>query len=128
MASYLYFEELPIWQEARELVKRIYDISKENSELKKDFGLTNQIQKAAVSIISNIAEGFERGSNKDFIRFLTIAKSSCGELRSHLYVALDLKYIHQQKFKELQTSCIKLSQKISGFIRYLKNQNSSKDR
>lgn len=86
------FEDLEVWQLARRLVRQIYEISK-RAELSKDFGLRNQIQRSAVSIMSNIAEGFERKSKKEFIHFLSIAKASSGECRSQLYVTLDLEYL-----------------------------------
>ena len=90
------FEDLEIWKEARRLTCEIYDLSKD-AKFSKDFGLRNQMQRAAVSIMSNIAEGFERGGNQEFVQFLYIAKGSCGELRSQLYVALDQAYIASQE-------------------------------
>ena len=81
-----YFEDLEVWQEARQLTRQVYRLTN-NSKFSKDFGLSNQIQRAAVSIMSNVAEGFERGGNQEFIQFLYIAKGSCGEVRSQLYVA-----------------------------------------
>ena len=92
------FEDLDVWQKARELTRLIYQISSDSS-FAKDFGLKDQIRRSSVSILSNIAEGFERGSNKEFIQFLSYAKGSCGELRAQLYVALDQKYIDNEVFK-----------------------------
>jgi len=86
------FEELQIWQKARELVKAIYKLSM-TDKFKKDYSLVDQIRRSSVSIMSNIAEGFERGSNTEFIQFLYIAKGSAGEVRTQLYIAYDLKYI-----------------------------------
>lgn len=83
-----YFEDLEVWKEARRLTNRIYRMT-QDAKFSKDFGLRDQIQRAVVSIMSNIAEGFERGGNQEFIQFLYIAKGSCGEVRSQLYVALD---------------------------------------
>jgi four helix bundle protein len=88
------FEDLEVWQLSRELVKSIYKLTS-GTRFSKDFGLANQIQRSAVSIMSNIAEGFERKSKKEFISFLSIAKGSCGELRSQLYIGLDLSYINK---------------------------------
>jgi len=119
MAKYQYFEELPIWQEARLLVKEIYQITLKGG-LKTDFGLAGQMQRAAISVMANIAEGFERNSDKDFSRFLDISKSSCGELRSQLYVAFDLGYIPENTLNNYRKKCIRLSRQISGFRKYLK--------
>jgi four helix bundle protein len=86
------FEDLEIWQLSRQLTGQVYNVTKDSS-FSKDIGLVNQIRRASVSIMPNIAEGFERGSNKEFIQFLYIAKGSSGELRSQLYIALDQDYI-----------------------------------
>ena len=94
------FEDLIAWQKARELTKRIYHISREGA-FSKDFGLSSQIQRASVSIMSNIAEGFERGGRGEFHQYLSMAKASCAELRSQLYVALDNGYISRTSFAEL---------------------------
>jgi four helix bundle protein len=90
------FEDLEVWQESRELIQRVYSLTRKfpKSEV---FGLASQMQRAAVSIMSNIAEGFERGSNTEFIQFLFTARSSCGELRSQSYVALTLNILHDQR-------------------------------
>ncbi len=94
------FEELIAWQKARELTAAIYRMSRQGS-FAKDFGLSGQIQRAAVSTMSNIAEGFERGRPGEFHQFLSIAKGSCGEVRSQLYVALDVGYLNQRNFSQL---------------------------
>ena len=94
------FEDLEIWKEARRLTCEIYNLSK-TPKFSKDFGLRDQIQRAAVSIMSNIAEGFERGGNQEFVQFLYVAKGSCGELRSQLYVALDQAYIDHKVIGQL---------------------------
>src|ERR687892_445730 len=86
------FEDLEIWKDARRLTQEIYQLTKD-SKFSTDFALRDQIQRAAVSIMSNIAEGFERGGNQGFIQFLFVAKASCGEVRSQLYVALDQSYV-----------------------------------
>jgi four helix bundle protein len=94
------FEEIIAWQKARLLTKTIYSVSK-SGEFARDFGLSGQIQRAAVSIMSNVAEGFERSSLREFHKFLWISKSSCAEVRSHLYVALDLHYLLPDVFSRL---------------------------
>ena len=114
-----YFEELEVWQEARRLTKQVYRLT-EGSRFSKDFGLSGQIQRAAVSIMSNVAEGFERGGNQEFIQFLYISKGSCGEVRSQLYVALDQGYVAQKESDELIKSSRQLSVKISNLIDYLR--------
>ncbi|MGD9158678.1 MAG: four helix bundle protein [Desulfobacteraceae bacterium] len=119
MAPIEKFEDMDVWQHARVMAKSIYSISGEGNFFK-DYGLKDQIQRAAVSVMSNIAEGFERGSNKEFIQFLFIAKGSAGEIRSQLYVAFDLGYIPENKFKKLNTEVLVISQQLSGFIKYLK--------
>ena len=86
------FEDLEIWKDARALTREIYQLTRD-SKFSKDFALRDQIRRAAVSIMSNIAEGFERGGNQEFIQFLYVAKASCGEVRSQLYVALDQSYV-----------------------------------
>jgi four helix bundle protein len=90
MSTFSTFEEIEAWKKARELTKRIYQISS-RGPFSKDFGLRDQARRASVSIMSNIAEGYERGGTKEFLQYLSIAKGSVGELRSHLYVALDQK-------------------------------------
>jgi len=114
-----YFEDLEVWKEARHLTRQVYQLTS-NSKFSKDFGLRDQIQRAAVSIMSNIAEGFERGGNQEFIQFLYIAKGSCGEVRAQLYVALDQGYVAQKEADELIKSCRQLSVKISNLIDYLR--------
>ncbi len=94
------FEELIAWQKARELTAAIYRMTRQGS-FAKDFGLSGQIQRAAVSTMSNIAEGFERGRPGEFHQFLSTAKGSCGEVRSQLYVALDVGYLNQRNFSQL---------------------------
>ena len=119
MATYNSFEDLPVWQNARELASLVYTTSAEG-KLNKDYGLRNQIQKAVVSVSSNIAEGFERGSKREFIQFLYIAKGSCGELRSQLYIAKDLGYLGKNASETLIKSASNASKQINGFIKYLK--------
>jgi len=118
------FEDLEAWKISRELTKEIYRVSK-NEFFIKDYGLRNQICRAAVSIMSNIAEGFERGGNKEFANFLSIAKGSAGEVRSQLYIALDQKYISESEFNLLYNKSTQNSRVISGLIKYL-NQSDIK--
>jgi four helix bundle protein len=94
------FEDLIAWQKARILTRKIYEITRQG-DLARDFGLAKQIQRAAVSIMANITEGFERGGRAEFHQFLSTAKASCAEVRSHLYVALDVGYLNQGLFQEL---------------------------
>jgi len=116
------FEELTVWKEARIFVKNIYEITKEINFIK-DYGLKDQIQRASVSIIANIAEGFERNNNKEFIHFLCFSKASAGEVRSLLYVALDLGYIDESDFQEMYQHAISISGQLSNFIKYLKTNS-----
>ena len=115
MAKFTRFEDMVIWQDGRELVRRIYAITNEGL-FSKDWGLKDQIQRAAVSICSNIAEGYERSGNKEFAKFLWIAKGSAGEVSSQLYHALDNKYIDQQTFDEIHTMADGLCGKIYRLI------------
>ena len=113
------FEDLEIWKDARLLTKAIYRLT-QDVKFAKDYALREQIRRAAVSIMSNIAEGFERGGNPEFIQFLYIAKASCGEVRSHLYVALDQSYVAQKECDDASKSFRRLSIMISNLIDYLK--------
>ncbi len=112
------FEDLIVWQKARVLTKDIYLVSRSGS-FAKDFGLAGQIQRASVSIMSNIAEGFERTSTKDFLRFLTIAKGSCSELRAQLYIAYDINHIDKAVFNKLVNQAEEISRMLSGLKRSL---------
>ena len=115
------FEDMKVWQDSREFVKQIYK-STANQKFRKDFGLRDQIQRASVSIMSNIAEGYERDSNKELIRFLIIAKGSAGEVRSLLYVTTDLGYLTEKEFSEYYQASISIITQISNFIKYLKQR------
>jgi four helix bundle protein len=114
------FEDLIAWQEARKLVNLIYDITQKNNF--KDFGLANQIQKAAVSVMANISEGFGRYSFKDSKQFFTMARGSVLEVQSHLYVILDRKMISEGLFKNIYEQAIKTSKLINGLIRNVNTQ------
>ena len=107
------FEELIAWQKARSLVTQIYATT-DSGLIAKDFRFRDQIRAAAVSVMANIAEGSETGSTKDFIRYLNIAKASCGETRSHLYIALDLGYICEEQFICLRDETIGVTKLVSG--------------
>jgi four helix bundle protein len=115
-----YFEDLEIWKEARSLTNAVYKVTSD-SDFSRDFGLRDQIRRAAVSVMSNIAEGFERGGNQELIQYLYIAKGSCGEVRSQLYVAKDQVYINDEKFNEMFKSFKRLSVMIGNMIAYLKS-------
>ena len=114
------FEDLDCWQEARVLVRKIYDATKDGN-FKKDLRLTGQIQGAATSCMANIAEGFIRRSHKEFIQFLYIAMSSSAEVKSHLYVALDQGYIEKKQFEEIYDQADKVGKMISNLIKYLRS-------
>lgn len=109
------FEEIRAWQKAKELTTLIY----KNFSHHKDYGFRDQIQRASVSIMNNIAEGFERASNPDFKHFLFMSKGSCGEVRSLLLLALDLKYISQIEFQTLYPKTIEIGKMLSSFIKTL---------
>ncbi len=119
MATFQRFEDIETWQRARELTREIYT-SSNKGPFSKDFGLRDQVRRASVSIMSNIAEGFERGGTKEFVQFLSVAKGSSGELRSQLYVALDQGYLKEDVFDWLFTTALEISQMISGLINYLR--------
>ncbi|HKR59824.1 MAG TPA: four helix bundle protein [Pyrinomonadaceae bacterium] len=106
MATFRAFEDIEVWQRSRELTKSIYDVTAQGT-FARDFGLKDQIRKATVSIMSNIAEGFERSGNKEFSQFLATAKGSAGEVRALLYVALDQSYVDRKVFDELSQSIMK---------------------
>ena len=112
MAKVERFEELMAWKKARALTASIYQVTKAGS-FSKDFGLSGQIQRATVSVMSNIAEGFERASLSEFSQFLSVAKASCGEVRSQLYIALDVGYLTQSEFDNLLAQAEEVSRIIS---------------
>ena len=118
MAAIEKFEDIAAWQGARVLVRTVYQTTGQGA-FARDYGLRDQIRRAAVSIMSNIAEGFERGSKREFCHFLYIAKASAGEVRSLLYVAGDLEYIDEATYQTLMEQAAKLSRQIAAFIKYL---------
>ena len=107
------FEDLIAWQKARALNREIYGLSR-IGDFARDFGLSGQIQRASVSIMSNIAEGFERGSRGEFHQFLSTAKASCAEVRSHLYIALDMNYIDSQRFETVHSLAEEVGRIVGG--------------
>lgn len=116
------FEDIDAWQEARKLVNMVYVVIKGSPEFRRDFHLVNQIQDAAVSSMSNIAEGFARRSNREFIQFLFVSKSSAAEVQSQLYVALDQRYLSEEDFSKIYDQAEIVSRMDSGFIKYLQSQ------
>ena len=120
------FEDIKSWQEARELVKLVYEAIRKNKIFGQDFRLVNQLQGSAVSIMANIAEGFSRQSDKEFVQYLFVSKASAAEVQSHLYVALDQKYICQKRFDDIYNKADSISRMNSNFIKYLKNNTNKK--
>jgi four helix bundle protein len=118
------FEDLIAWQKARALTKTIYAVTRQGA-FSKDFGLAGQIQRATVSIMSNIAEGFERTGLKEFHWFLSTAKSSCAEVRSHLYVALDIEYLSDNTFKKLNAQAEEVARIVGGLRNSIRNKIKS---
>jgi len=116
------FEDIEAWKKSRKLTMDIYSITKMNGFCK-DFALKNQIRRASISVMSNIAEGFERSGTSEFIQFLSIAKASAGEVRSQLYIALDQEYITQKVFKDLNSLTNEVSNLIGGLMKYLRKTN-----
>lgn len=122
MSGFQRFEDIEAWQKARELTKQIYALSNDGL-FARDFGLRDQIRRASVSIMSNIAEGFGRGGNKEFAQFLSTAKGSASEVQAQLYVVLDAGYITQEQFKFLYSETETTARLIGGLLRYLLNSN-----
>jgi len=118
MAKITRFEDVEAWRLGRELTKKVYEASSRGS-FSRDFGLRDQIRRAAVSVMSNIAEGFECGGDKEFRQFLSLAKGSAGELRSQLYVAVDVGLLSQDQFAELYSLANDTARMVAGFMRYL---------
>ena len=119
MANFKRFEDIDAWKKARALVKEIYSISS-TPKFNKDYGLRDQIRRAAVSVVSNIAEGFERGGNKEFRQFLSIAKGSIGEIKTQLYVAFDVGFIEEAEFTSIYNQADEIGKIINGLMDYLK--------
>jgi four helix bundle protein len=121
------FEDLKVWQKARELANLIYATTRQG-EFARDYGLADQIRRAAVSVLSNIAEGFERGSYAEFIQFLYIAKGSCGEVRAQLYIARDQKYLLESTFQRCHALAVEVSRMLSGLADHLKSSHRRGDK
>ena len=119
MARIERFEDIEAWKLARELAKDTYRITS-GSKFNRDFALRDQMRRASISILSNIAEGFERSGDKEFRQFLALAKGSSGELRSQLYIALDQQYITGDEFMKLRQKSEEISRMLAGFIKYLR--------
>lgn len=119
------FEEIDAWVTARELTKMVYAFT-DQGDFAKDFGLRNQIQRASVSIMSNIAEGFESRTQAQFLDYLGHAKASAGEVRCQLYIALDLKYLNDEQFKQVFDLTDKTSRQIFRFMKYLETHPQSR--
>jgi len=113
------FEDLRVYQSGRQLVKNVYDLTRQG-KFRRDFSLTDQIRRAAVSVASNIAEGYERGSNVELIQFLYIAKGSCGEVRAQIGIAHDLEYVSDAEEDQVITQCREVGRMLASFIEYLK--------
>lgn len=122
MAKFERFEDIEAWKVARVLANLVYDLS-DKGAFSRDFALRDQMRRAGISVISNIAEGFERDGNNEFIQFLSQAKGSAGELRGQSYMAWDRKYISQPEFDALQQRTSQTSRMISGLMSYLRNSD-----
>jgi len=118
MATITKFEDIEAWQKGRELKRVLYRHSK-HGEFAKDFPLRDQIRRAAMSITANIAEGFERAGNREFIQFLSTSKGSCGEIQDHFYTAMDEQYVSKKEFDELYAQAAEVGRLIGGFMKYL---------
>ncbi len=122
MASFERFEDLDIWKLSKDVANQVYDVTS-TGKFSQDYVLRDQVRRAVVSIFSNIAEGFERNGNKEFLQFLSIAKASCGEVRAQLIFANDRDYISSEQYEALVKNLVSLSSQIGGFIKYLKQSD-----
>ena len=113
------FEDIQAWQKARELVRSIYQATNEG-DFARDYSLKDQIRRASVSVMSNIAEGYARQTGREFIQFLYIALGSAVEVQSQLYIARDLRYLSQEEFDKIYGLASETAKLITGFIKYLK--------
>ena len=114
------FEDLRVWRDSRELTREIFSLGRKKT-LIREYSLRNQMERSAVSIMANISEGYERDGDKEFVQYLSQAKGSAGELRSHLYVALDMNFIDPAELDPLKKRVVSISKQISGLIRYIKS-------
>lgn len=119
MATIIRFEDMEAWQLGRALKRQVYACSK-TGEFAKEFALRDQIRRAAIAVAANIAEGFEREGNREFLQFLSTSKGSCGEVQDHLYTALDASYVTQQQFDKLYREAAEVARKIGAFMNYLR--------
>jgi len=122
MATLKWFEDIEAWKRARILTRAVYECSK-SRDFYRDFGLRDQIRRASVSVMSNIAEGFERDGKREFLQFLAISKASVAEVEAQLYVALDQAYITDDEFKKVKALAVSTKQLIAGFMRYLRRSD-----
>lgn len=118
------FEELDCWKEARHLTRQVYDAIHQSSNWQEDRRLGSQIQSASGSVMANIAEGFVRRSNREFVQFLFIAMSSAAEVQSHLYIAVDQGYLPKETFESIYNQADKTARIISGLIKYLRTKQA----
>ncbi len=119
MASVKCFEDLQAFQRARELTRQVYRVSSAG-RFSRDYPLRDQIRRAAISVMSNIAEGFERDGDREFVQFLSTAKGSCGEVRAQLYAAMDQGYVDEEQFDALSARVVEISRMLARLIEYLK--------
>jgi len=118
MATIKHFEDIKSWQKARELCKIIEEII-DKGKFRHSYKLIEQVENSSGSIMDNIAEGFERGGNREFIQFLSTSKGSCGEIQDHLYTAMDEQYVSKKEFDELYAQAAEVGRLIGGFMKYL---------
>lgn len=121
------FEDLRVWQKARQLANLVYTATRQET-FARDYGLVDQIRRAAVSVVSNIAEGFERGSYAEFLQFVYIAKASCGEVRAQLYIARDQEYLTESLFRQCLALAVEVSRMLSGLADHLKGSRTRGDK
>jgi four helix bundle protein len=121
------FEDIEGWQEARVLARMVYGVSRKG-QFAKDFPLRRQIEDATASVMANIAEGFDAGSDAEFIRFLGYARRSASEVQSHLYIGLDRGYVTKEEFKAIYQKAVQVKKLINGFIRYLRKSQTKATR
>jgi four helix bundle protein len=119
MSTFKSFEEINAWQRGRDLTNLVYKVTAEG-KFARDFALCDQMRRASISIMSNIAEGFERDGTKEFIQFLSVARGSAGEIRSQLYVALDQHYLSEAMFEQLSSLALEIARMLSGLMQYLR--------
>ncbi|QQS39761.1 MAG: four helix bundle protein [Acidobacteriota bacterium] len=117
------FEDLNAWKKAREITRMIYSITSD-SDFARDFGLKDQIRRSSVSVMANIAEGFARRTDRDFLHFLNISRSSAAEVQSHLYIALDQGYVDESEFDTLYEDLEQVSRMLFGLIRHLRKEKN----